>query len=772
MAPFQYTPLDSSKNEIRVLRPVLQPDQHSGSRCPEAGDPDYSITVEPDLSLEFELVTVSLDDKLDFTALSYVWGDPAGVSPVQINGWELLVTRNLDIALRHLAYKDIAPALWVDSICINQNDDEEKGDQVGRMRHIFSSASRVINWIGEATQKSDLVAEAIYAFEDEICRKSNVPKHERYDLLEYMDFDTESELIGFLNTVFLSNPSLAHMSLYDILKDLLAVLTQRGWWYRVWVVQELVVARKPTFQIGLRRIGIGGLQAMVFIAGVLTTMILDLNLDSQRDSKADVVDQYVGFANAGQRGNGWIMQMLLCREQYQSSSRKANKVIDILIRSYVYLSPPRPRFDNYLAARDPKDYIYGLLSLFEEDYSRIGMSLPVSYARTWEDLHGEVAQRLIDAGYLDVLSLNQKQMPLIDPTLPTWAPAWHKLIIVPHVDFKTGSRKGKSNNSYATNSLFCASLNKPAAVTFTTLTTNDHVTRSMHIDGVLVDHILAAGTVHVRSFMEKPTEINVIGLSRELQSMIRRSQKLSPKIYTTTMAREAVWRIMCRDIEFPDGDLSNDDGFLRATHLSESRFRRHLPFFKAINAHNKAIRILDESSKLETRLARVFGWLRSRSYLMTARIYTICFNVKKTTHNYVKAFRYWTWPVLHPLGIDKRQRLLHPPDLSFAKTFDFSTMASLGTIYIGPKVVPFMTQRGYVGLGPGYGQEHTRPGDLVCIFYGARVPFVLRPRPDGQSGYILVGEAFVYGIMDGELITDGHETTKKNIAVDELMSRF
>ncbi|KAH7410571.1 heterokaryon incompatibility protein-domain-containing protein [Cadophora sp. MPI-SDFR-AT-0126] len=763
MAQFQYHPLNPSKNEIRILRPVLQPGQHPHSFRLEGGDPHYSTIVNPDLSLEFELLVASLDDKPEFTALSYVWGDPAGVSPIQVDSRQLLVAKNLGIALHHLAYQDIAPALWVDSICINQNDDVEKGDQVGRMRHIFSSASRVINWLGEGSHKSDLVADAIYAVEEEICRKFNVPKHKRYEMLEYMDFDTESELIGFLNATFRSNSPLAHMPLYDILRDFLVVLTRRLWWYRVWVVQELVVAREPTFQIGRRKIGFGGLSTMALIVMALTIRFMDTSSEFQGDSKTQALDQYVGFINSGQRGAGWMMQMFICREQYHGRRKKANKVIDILIRSYVYLSPPRSGFDNCLAARDPKDYIYGLLSLFKENYSEIGMSLPISYERTWEDLHGEVAQHLIEAGHLDVLSLNQKQMPLLDPVLPTWAPPWHKLIITPHMDFKTGARAGKSNHSYATNSLFSASSSKSAIVSFAISTTDDHSTRSMHIEGVLVDHILTVGTVQVRSFMEKPTDINVIGLSRELQAMIQHSRKYSPETYTITMAKEAVWRIICRDIEYPEDtafDPTKDDEFRRATHVSGSRFRLHLPFFKALMAHDKAIRVLQESSKLESRLGRVAGWLYSRPYLLTAKIYTIWFNIRKVAQNYAKAFRYWVWPITHPLGIDNSLRLLHPPGLGLTKTFDSHTMRYLATICTGPKVVPFVTRHGYVGLGPGYGQEHTRPGDLICIFYGARVPFVLRPRPDGQTGYILVGEAFVYGIMDGEIMTMDHQTMK------------
>lgn len=57
----------------------------------------------------------------------------------------------------------------------------------------------------------------------------------------------------------------------------------------------------------------------------------------------------------------------------------------------------------------------------------------------------------------------------------------------------------------------------------------------------------------------------------------------------------------------------------------------------------------------------------------------------------------------------------------------------------------FFTTNGYMGTGPPY----AKPGDKVCIIQGAIVPLLLRTHPD-KEGYLLVGEAFVMGLMDGE----------------------
>ncbi|KAF3048289.1 hypothetical protein E8E12_011631 [Didymella heteroderae] len=62
----------------------------------------------------------------------------------------------------------------------------------------------------------------------------------------------------------------------------------------------------------------------------------------------------------------------------------------------------------------------------------------------------------------------------------------------------------------------------------------------------------------------------------------------------------------------------------------------------------------------------------------------------------------------------------------------------------------------YMGTGPPYAQL----GDKVCIIQGANVPFLLRPNPDkNKGGYLLAGEAFVLGLMDGEFKGDFEEIT-------------
>jgi hypothetical protein len=66
--------------------------------------------------------------------------------------------------------------------------------------------------------------------------------------------------------------------------------------------------------------------------------------------------------------------------------------------------------------------------------------------------------------------------------------------------------------------------------------------------------------------------------------------------------------------------------------------------------------------------------------------------------------------------------------------------------------IPFSTKKGYLGLG----SKFIRPGDMVMVLFGADVPVVLRETGDGR--YTLIGEAFVSGIMYGEIVEElrGH----------------
>lgn len=122
---------------------------------------DYSSWEHPDSEVIFDKRN-DLGGSSDvvipaFEALSYTWGSLQSPETAlhcdpdnQIT--EFSLGQNLACAFRHLRYMDRPRRLWVDAVCINQDDLEERSTQVLRMGPIYSRAQRVLAWIGPALE--------------------------------------------------------------------------------------------------------------------------------------------------------------------------------------------------------------------------------------------------------------------------------------------------------------------------------------------------------------------------------------------------------------------------------------------------------------------------------------------------------------------------------------------------------------------------------------------------------------------------------------------
>ncbi|KAH7416619.1 heterokaryon incompatibility, partial [Cadophora sp. MPI-SDFR-AT-0126] len=83
-------------------------------------------------------------DKPYYEALSYAWGDTSDTVPISINGTWSSVAKNLFKALKHIRDDFIDIRLWVNTRCINQDNDTKKSEQVGQIRDIYSDAANTI----------------------------------------------------------------------------------------------------------------------------------------------------------------------------------------------------------------------------------------------------------------------------------------------------------------------------------------------------------------------------------------------------------------------------------------------------------------------------------------------------------------------------------------------------------------------------------------------------------------------------------------------------
>lgn len=111
----------------------------------------------PDSDINCVTKTVPLQSGQHYHALSYVWGTSLDTCPISMDGKVVNVRTNLFHALKQLRHTDGPRLLWVDALCINQQDEEEKSGQIKLMGDIYANAEAVFVWLGDekpGTQKA------------------------------------------------------------------------------------------------------------------------------------------------------------------------------------------------------------------------------------------------------------------------------------------------------------------------------------------------------------------------------------------------------------------------------------------------------------------------------------------------------------------------------------------------------------------------------------------------------------------------------------------
>ncbi|CAN9259054.1 unnamed protein product [Alternaria alternata] len=179
-----------------------------------------------DDGIQITLETFDLDSKTQFTALSYVWGDEKSPCKITCDGHKKPVRRNLWGVLSQLRKQRFDSLLWVDAICINQNDKEEKSFQVAMMRDIYKRAAKVIFWLGEQERYDEDAVNLMRGFFKRYPHRLDLEKS-RVKTLEEMGFSySDQRWAGW------------------------ASLFRRPWFGRAWIVQEFLNAKTSVFVSG------------------------------------------------------------------------------------------------------------------------------------------------------------------------------------------------------------------------------------------------------------------------------------------------------------------------------------------------------------------------------------------------------------------------------------------------------------------------------------------------------------------------------------------
>lgn len=196
--PFLYEPPILQACEIRLIRLSSRKDESQPVLC------------------TMKHVTLPTD----FVTLSYTWGNTQPIQTIYIDGNPFLVGQNLYNFLASISLTGYCDDkwIWIDQICINQKNLDDRNQQVSQMGGIYKGANEVIAWLGRATARSDYWLDLI--------------KHDRMPAMVKVD-----EISKFW-----------------------AEVTSNPYWCRVWIAQEVVLARRLTVLLGSKDMGIERLQ--------------------------------------------------------------------------------------------------------------------------------------------------------------------------------------------------------------------------------------------------------------------------------------------------------------------------------------------------------------------------------------------------------------------------------------------------------------------------------------------------------------------------------
>ncbi len=274
-----------------------------------------------------EITIENLDDAADtYDTISYVWGDPKATKPIICDGSSLYITVNLAEALQALR-DPIAPRrLWADAICINQSNNVEKAHQIKAMDKIYEGARTVFVWLGldtdgVANDCFNLIQETTNYFDN------------LYEQYEYCIND-----IPRLQKPY---PICSDRSRWDNLQALVSL----PWFSRVWVIQEVGLAKRCLLIWGEQQLHFSKLVELAIWVRVRIDLANIVRIPDLTEIGSAFITIQAGYTN---------------KETWRRST-PFMRFLTNTVRSEVLLFLETLTVRRSRLASNPRDYIYAFL---------------------------------------------------------------------------------------------------------------------------------------------------------------------------------------------------------------------------------------------------------------------------------------------------------------------------------------------------------------------------------------------------------------------------
>jgi hypothetical protein len=282
------------------------------------------------------LIIEDLHPGIEFHALSYVWGSLSH-NKILVNGYSFEVRNNLYHFLKEKSLdRDFClhKRFWVDQICIDQENIEERNHQVNQMAQIYSSARKVHIWLGRERGASDGVMAAIQTYK-------SPPVHE----------------------------DAASMAL-----QCFAYLSEARYWNRLWIIQEILLAKSISVMYGPRTIRWSQLE--VILNDILR------HLENAKKPVDDIV--YAESLRSSNLGRFILERQKMLSEGVDGAARLFDwcNVIQLSRQS---------------CCTDVRDRIFGVLGLVDPSF-RIPVDYSLSTERICREVLATYARHYLDSG--------------------------------------------------------------------------------------------------------------------------------------------------------------------------------------------------------------------------------------------------------------------------------------------------------------------------------------------------------------------------------------
>lgn len=299
------------------------------------------------------------------------------------------ITKNLDTALRHLRHKDEPRLIWIDALCIDQTNDEEKSKQVAVMGRIFSLASRVVIWLGREEDSSSAALELLH----QLAR--NVEVDWRSFTMRPSSQNEDPHLADFRTNLPYKSGEL----------DRVSALLKRPYFERTWIRQEIVLAAQAMVQCGQHT----------------------LPWDEFRSAIACIYWKGYNYAALSE----------VSGISFTKALHTVFRICRMGLGGYRYSIIRRVLRDAKCS--DDRDKIYAVASLLDKDDQKLGVK--PDYTRTVEDLYLDLACRIINKGQtltlLESCELSSKVL-----NIPSWVPDWSSRMTASNFPFTNWSACG------------------------------------------------------------------------------------------------------------------------------------------------------------------------------------------------------------------------------------------------------------------------------------------------------------------------------------------